>query len=93
MNLPGQHIESFERWIEELSDGPLADFQSPSADEPDPWSALFFTNYPWHWAGNEPAGRPTNIVVTPLFPEVKISPGEIELLSEALFQYGAMPAE
>ncbi len=88
LNLPTDRERPFEEWVQELGDSALADFQSSSADNRDPFSAIFFTNYSWHWNGEEPAGRAMQVVAIPLFPSVALDGDEVGLLAEAVFQYG-----
>lgn len=66
-------------------------YTSSASCGPDPLSAVFFTNYSWHWDGEKPAGNPMKFVFRALKAEVPLPAGEVELLTEALFQYCNVP--
>ncbi len=55
--------------------------------QPDAFSALFFTNYAWHWDGERPAGLPAHVVALPDETRVPLPPGEFKLIEEALSQW------
>lgn len=91
LNLPDEPGGPFQDQVRQLHDEVLADFGSPSAEAPDPFSAIFFTNYSWHWQGTDPAESSSNTVVVPRFAEHPIELGRITMLGEALQQYGDVP--
>jgi hypothetical protein len=91
LNLPTEQSGDFDEWVAELNDKVLRAVGAESTGQPDPFSAVFFTNYSWHWDGEKAAGNPMNFVVRPLKAAVPLPADEVELLSEALFQYGNVP--
>lgn len=91
LNLPTDPGGEVEAWAAELQRRVLAPVGSEKTGEPDRFSAAFFTNYSWHWDGNRPAGNPLSFVIRGLDAAVPLKANEIELLSEAVFQYGDVP--
>ena len=91
LNLPTDLGRDIEAWAAELQKTVLAPVGTETTGEPDRFSATFFTNYSWHWDGRRPAGNPLSFVVRALDAAVPLKANEIELLSEAVFQYGDVP--
>ncbi len=82
---------TFEEWVRELHDEVFESHGDPSSARPDPFSAVFFTNYSWHWEGTRPAGRAESFVVVPRYAHHPLPPEDVRVLAEALFQYGDVP--
>jgi hypothetical protein len=61
LNLPTAQERSFEEWTNVLHERVLAEHRTEATGEPDPFTAVFFTNYSWHWDGQNPAGNPIQI--------------------------------
>ena len=93
LNLPTDTNQAFLDRVKTLSDEALVDFASSSAENPDPFSAIVFTNYSWHWDGAKVAGNPMNFLAIPTYPEVPLSPEDIDLLRETLLEYGDIPTD
>jgi hypothetical protein len=93
LNLPVDEERSLEEWGQELQARVFAPFEQEYGDGPRPFSAVFITNYSWHWRGRQPPGDPVSFVVVPHEAEVRLPHNEARLLAEALFQYGGVPAE
>jgi hypothetical protein len=91
LNLPPEQGGDTEAWSAELHRKVLAPFGRETTGEPDRFSAVFFTNYSWHWDGEEPAGNPMSFVVRGLDAAVPLMTNEAELLTEAILQYGNVP--
>lgn len=91
LNLPEAGERSMEEWVRELHDEVLERLGQVSEENPDPFSAVFFTNYSWHWAGDQPAGQAARFVVMPAHTQHPLPAEQVELLAEALFQYGDVP--
>jgi hypothetical protein len=91
LNLPTVREKTFEEWLPELHKNVLAEFGEKTTGEPDPYAAVFFTNYSWHWDGDQPAGNPMHFVVLPKKTATPLPEKEAVLLAEALFQYGDVP--
>jgi hypothetical protein len=91
LNLPETGERSFDDRMRELHEAALEHLGQPSEDEPDPFSAVFFTNYSWHWAGKKAAGRASSFVVVPTHTAAPLPDDEREMLTETLFQYGDIP--
>jgi hypothetical protein len=91
MNLPTEQGEDAEAWAAELQRKVLAPFGSEATGKPDRFSAVFFTNYSWHWDGEEPAGNPMSFAIRGLDAAVPLQANEAELLTEAILQYGNVP--
>ena len=92
LNLPEKGW-AIQQWIAALSKE-IPEMRAPAtAEKPDKFAVLVFTNYAWHWGGQQAAPRPEWIIsfstesVMPL-PEVLREP-----LTAAAEQYGRMPAE
>lgn len=91
LNLPTVPDRTFEQWLPELHDNVLAQFGDERTGEHDPYAAVFFTNYSWHWDGEQPAGSPMHFVVVSKKAVTPLPEKETVLLAEALFQYGDVP--
>jgi hypothetical protein len=91
LNLPETGERSLENWMRELHEAALEHLGQASEDEPDPFSAAFFTNYSWHWAGDKAAAQASSFVVVPTYTAAPLPDDEREVLTEALFQYGDVP--
>jgi hypothetical protein len=91
LNLPETGERSVQDWMRELHDAALEHLGPASEENPDPFSAVFFTNYSWHWAGDKAAGQASSFVVVPNHTASPLSDDERALLTEALFQYGNVP--
>lgn len=92
LNLP-EKAWTLEQWIAALSKE-IPEMRAPAtAEKPDKFAALAFTNYAWHWGGQQAGPRPEWIIsfstesVMPL-PEVLRAP-----LATAAEQYGRLPPE
>jgi hypothetical protein len=57
-----------------------------------PFTAVFFTNHSWHWDGQNPAGNPIQIATLSHSAQASLARNEVDLLAEALFQYGDVPS-
>jgi hypothetical protein len=93
LNLPIDRERTLDQWAADLQANVFAPFEERHAGAAKPFSAVFFTNYSWHWDGQQPPGDPMSFVVLPFDPAVRLPRNEAELLAEALFQYGAVPTE
>lgn len=91
LNLPETGERSFEDWMRELHEAALEHLGPASVEKPDPFSAVCFTNYSWHWAGDQAAGQASSFVVVPTHTAAPLPDDEREVLIEALFQYGDVP--
>ncbi len=92
LNLPPEQGDDTETWSAELHRKVLAPFGREATGEPDRFSAVFFTNYSWHWDGEEPAGNPMSFnAIRGLDAAVPLLANEAELLTEAILQYGNVP--
>jgi hypothetical protein len=91
LNLPEAGERSLEDWMRQLHEAALEHLGPASEEQPDRHSAVFFTNYSWHWAGDKAAGRASSFVVVPTHTAAAIPDDEREVLIEALFQYGDVP--
>jgi hypothetical protein len=91
LNLPERGERSFEDWMRELHEAALEHLGPASEENPDPFSAIFFTNYSWHWAGDQPAGQASSFAVLARHTPQPLPDDQREVLTEALFQYGDVP--
>jgi hypothetical protein len=91
LNLPPGHERTFQEWIEKLHDEVLAWTGVSSEENPDPYSAVVFTNFSWHWDGDKPTGGAERFLVLPFYPSVALPGGEADRLYEAINQYGSVP--
>jgi hypothetical protein len=87
LNLPHARAKSAEEWVAELHENVLSQFGAGVTGQPDAFSALFFTNYAWHWDGERPPGLPAHLVALPDETRVPLPPGEFKLIEEALSQW------
>jgi hypothetical protein len=87
LNLPHARAKSAEEWVAELHGNVLSQFGAGVTGQPDAFSALFFTNYAWHWDGERPPGLPAHLVALPDETRVPLPPGEFKLIEEALSQW------
>jgi hypothetical protein len=91
LNLPLGQERTFQEWVEKLHDEVLAWTGESSAARPDPYSAVVFTNFSWHWDGDKPTGGAERFLVLPLYPSVPLPSGEADRLYEAINLYGSVP--
>jgi hypothetical protein len=92
LNLPTAQERSFEEWTKLLHEKVLAEHGMEATGEPDLFAAVFFTNYSWHWDGQNPAGNPIQIAALSRSAPASLPRNEFDLLTEALFQYGDVPS-
>lgn len=88
LNIPTEQAGSVEDWIAALNSQLLEPLDASGTN---PFSAVFLTNYSWHWDGGEQARNPLNFVVRALDAPVHLPANELDVLGEALFQYGNVP--
>jgi hypothetical protein len=91
LNLPPGQERTFQEWVEKLHDEVLAWPGESSAEKPDPYSAVVFTNFSWHWDGDKPTGGAERFLGLPFYPSVSLPSGEADRLYEAIDQYGSVP--
>lgn len=91
LNLPTAQEGDTEGWVSELYKNVLEPVGRESTGEPDRFSAVCFTNYSWHWDGEELAGNPLGFVIRGLEAAMPLRSDEAELLTEAILQYGNVP--
>ena len=60
-------------------------------DNPDPYSAIVFTNYSYHYERGAPVSGPEGVTVLPKFPRDQLSESVRERLHQAISHYGAVP--
>jgi hypothetical protein len=92
LNLPTAQERSLEKWTKLLHEKVLAEHGMEATGEPDPFAAVFVTNYSWHWDGENPAGDPIQIATLSHSAAASLPRNEFDLLAEALFQYGDVPS-
>lgn len=92
LNLPTSQDRSFEEWTKLLDEKVLAEYGIEATSEPDPFAAVFFTNYSWHWDGQDLAGNPIQIATLSSSAPASLPRNEFDVLTEALFQYGDVPS-
>ena len=90
LNLPLGHGEDAEEWEEELYENLLRPYDEPG-ESPSAFAMLFVTNYSWHWEGEELAGNPISFVVKAKDAAVPLPANHVDLLGQAVFQYGDVP--
>jgi hypothetical protein len=93
LNLPVDTEMRVEAWKKRFDAEIFGPFEQRYGDAPRPVSAVFITNYSWHWSGRQPPGDAMSFVAVPREPQVRLPRNEVELLAEALFQYGGIPTE
>lgn len=64
-----------------------------TAQKPDPFTALFITNFSWHYIGqNIEMKKGETVTIIPLFTSVRVrDQGTLNLLHTASEQYGVVP--
>lgn len=80
------------RWVGDIKNM-LDQHPVGTAENPDPFTALFVTNFSWHYhEQNTGINKGENILIIPLFPSVRLSDSNmINLLHQAALQYGLVP--
>jgi hypothetical protein len=91
LNLPPRGEAPDEEWLKQLHDEVVAPRGEASAENPDRFSALVFTNFSWHWHGTEPSRGAEHAIVIPFYPAVPLPSGEADRVWEAIQQYGSVP--
>lgn len=93
LNLPIDEERNLDEWGQELQTNVFGPFEQTYGEGPRPFSAVFVTNYSWHWQGWQPPGDPMSFVFVPHEAAVRLPRNEAQLLAEAVFQYGGIPTE
>ena len=92
LNLPYNEERTADEWIPKLHDEALAWMGDPSPERPEPYSAVFLTNFSWHWQGEEPAKGAESFVVIPVYQLHDLPPvDDVDRINEAVRQYGDIP--
>lgn len=91
LNLPSEETHSAEDWIFALESKVLSEHSYENTGDREPFSAVLFTNYSWHWQGREPTRNPIEIAVRANKAEVPLPLKEFEPIGEAVMQYGYVP--
>jgi hypothetical protein len=91
LNLPPTGDAPTEDWLKQLHDEVMAPRGEASPDNPDPFSAVVFTNFSWHWHEAEPSRGAERAIVIPFYPAVALLSGEADRIWEAVQQYGSVP--
>ena len=91
LNLPPRGERPTEEWMKQLHDEVMAPRGEASAENPDTFSAVVFTNFSWHWHGTESSRGAESALVIPFFPLVALPSGEVDRIWEAVQQYGSVP--
>lgn len=91
LNVPPGQGGDQAQWISEINRKVLKPYGTEETGEPDPFSAVFITNYSWHWDGQDPAGNPLAFAVAPQRTSVPLEMDEGRLIHEAILQYGNVP--
>jgi hypothetical protein len=90
---PAPGIQFPERvWVRDITDM-LQSIPPPTAERPDPFSALVVTNYAYHWAGEERARGGEYLPILPKFPRHPLPGDTLGQLLAALAHYGEVPDE
>ncbi|HET7099476.1 MAG TPA: SEC-C metal-binding domain-containing protein [Patescibacteria group bacterium] len=95
INLPLTEGENSlqKRWVGDIKkmmdQHPLGTYENP-----DPFTALFVTNFSWHYHGiNTDVRKGETLTIIPLFPKIRTQDqNTITLLHKATEQYGTVPA-
>ncbi len=93
LNVPTGRDRPFGEWVERLHDEALAWRGEASADNPDPFSAVVFTNFSWHWDSDKPARGAERFLVISRYPRAPLPPSEADRFFEAINQYGSVPGD
>lgn len=91
LNLPPRGEPTTEKWLKQLHDEVIEPRGEASAENPDLFSAVVFTNFSWHWDDAEPSRGAEHAIVIPFYPAVALPSGEADRIWEAVQQYGALP--
>lgn len=81
------------RWIGDINKM-LDKHPKGTQNNPDPFTALFITNFSWHYHGKDTKLKKSETVtIIPLFPKVRVKNQKtISFLHKATEQYGTVPA-
>ncbi len=91
LNLPVEETQLAEDWISTLETKVLNEYGYEKTGEREPFSAVLFTNYSWHWQGRKPALNPIQIAVRANKAKVPLPLKEFSPIGEAVMQYGYVP--
>ncbi len=97
INMPHTpEVELFQkRWIEEVKKS-LERYGIPTPEKPDPFNAIFVTNFSWHYMPNEEVATMPGefLTVASLYPKNSILDSNcINLIHRSVGQYGKVPEE
>jgi hypothetical protein len=92
LNMPTDQHAEIDPFIHDVYEKVLFPFSYDSTGEPDPFSGLLVTNYSWHWGGQTPPDTPALLAFRGDEAAASVPLKEFELIVEAVFQYGQVPA-
>jgi hypothetical protein len=74
LNLPPRGEPPTEESLKHLHDEVMERRGEASAEHPDPFSAVVFTNFSWHWHDTEPSSGAEHAIVIPFYPPCRSRP-------------------
>jgi hypothetical protein len=92
LNLPNDKTSTVEGWVAELKEKVLREHGFETTGEREPYSAVLFTNYSWHWDGQGHVSDPINTAVRANKARVPIPLKQFGHVAEAMLQYGDVPS-
>ena len=91
LNLPpGATPSTFQMWVQPL-DSMLARLDTPGPDHPEPYNALFVTNFPFHHQISGSPGSAEHLSIISTFPEHPCPPDLLGEIASAVRNYGYVP--
>jgi hypothetical protein len=69
----------------------MHEYQPPTTENPDPYNALFFTNYSFHYQTEREADPGEHLLILPLYNRHSLPADFLKILLDALNNYGNVP--
>lgn len=92
LNLPIDETSSAEDWVASLEEKILREHGFEITGKREPFSAVLFTNYSWHWDGEGTVTNPVNVAVRANRAQATIPLKQFRNIAEATMQYGDVPS-
>ena len=91
LNLPIDKSSSVHDWMAELEKKVLREHGFETTGQREPYSAILFTNYSWHWDGQGSVSNPINTAARANKAGTPLPMKQFGRIAEAMLQYGDVP--
>jgi hypothetical protein len=71
----------------------MQSMQAPTADRPDSWTAIFLTNFAYHWFGSKPSSGGEYLYIASKYPRHPVPEDVMGRMVAGIASYGDVPGE